>query len=439
MARIAIVGGGISGLCTALALSEHEVTVLEAGPRLGGKLHSEHVDGAVLEAAANGLLNAEPSVGRLVERLKLESQVILATEGERYVFFQGRMQAIPTSPPTLLTKGFLSLCGRLRLLTEPFRTCGPADEPIAEFTRRRLGNEVLQKLVTPMVTGIHAGDPEQLSMSACFPKLKKLEQEHGSLLAGLRKQASIESPGQLMSFQGGLSTLIEALHRELEHTVVLNAPCRELQKSGSRWQLNWGEASGTFDIVVLACGAEASSRLIEPLSPDVTRAFRDIPTAAVGVVAMVLPTENWTPPSGFGCLVPDLERSPPILGALFTSNIFPSHAPEGTAVMRIILGGTRDPQALNASDEALLTRAQAGLESLLGKLPPPTATRVHRYPKAIPQYTMGHLERVHSVRALEAQEHGLFFTGNHLDGVAVKDCIRSAEETANRVKQELSR
>ncbi len=126
-------------------------------------------------------------------------------------------------------------------------------------------------------------------------------------------------------------------------------------------------------------------------------------------------------------------------GVLFSSNIFPSHAPEGTAIMRVILGGTRDPQAIQATDEELLMRAIQGLESLLGKLPTPCATRIHRYPSAIPQYTMGHLDRVRSVRTLEAQENGLFFTGNHLDGVAVKDCIRNAEETASRVKLELSR
>jgi len=422
-----------------LALSDHELTVLEAGPQLGGKLQSEHVNGAVLEAAANGLLNGEPSVGRLVERLGLESQVILATEGERYVFFQGSMRAVPTSPPAMLTSNFLSLCGRVRLLTEPFRASGPSDEPIAEFARRRLGDEVLTKLVSPMVSGIHAGDTEQLSMEACFPKIKHLEQEHGSLLAGLRKQTSMESPGKLMSFKGGFRTLIQALSQQLGDSVVLNAPCQALRRSGSGWQLHWGENDRTFDAVVLACGAVASSDLLAPLSTDAADAFRAIPSAAVGVVALVLPTGAWTPPSGFGCLVPDLESSPPILGVLFSSNIFPSHAPEGTAIMRVILGGTRDPQAIQATDEELLMRAIQGLESLLGKLPTPCATRIHRYPSAIPQYTMGHLDRVRSVRTLEAQENGLFFTGNHLDGVAVKDCIRNAEETASRVKLELSR
>ena len=154
---------------------------------------------------------------------------------------------------------------------------------------------------------------------------------------------------------------------------------------------------------------------------------------------MVLPTENWAAPSGFGCLVPDVRDSPPILGVLFTSNIFPSHAPESAAVVRVLLGGTRDPQALEATDETLLMRAIDGMESLVGKLPTPSATRIYRHPSGIPQYTMGHLDRVRSVRELEEQENGLFFTGNHLEGVAVKDCIRNAEETASRVKQELSR
>jgi oxygen-dependent protoporphyrinogen oxidase len=439
VARIAIVGGGISGLCAAVCLSDHEVTLLEAGPQTGGKLRSENVDGAILEAAANGLLDAEPAVRRLIEKLGLQSQVITAAKGPRYVFLDGEMRAVPSGPPALLCSAFLSMGARARILTEPFRTCGPADESIAEFTRRRVGAEVLHKLVAPMVMGIHAGDPESLSVSACFPTLKALETQQGSLARGFWAQRKKQGPGTLISFRGGLSTLIDALTEKLGSRVKLNARCTALTRNQPGWQLSWNGTSQDFDAVVLACPPRSSAALIDPISSDTGDAIRGITTAAVGVVALVLPTENWRLPEGFGCLVPDTENAPGILGVLFTSNIFPTHAPQETAVVRIIIGGTRNPLALDATDDVLLEGALSGCQALLGALPTPSAIRIYRYPDAIPQYTLGHLERVQRVRDLEDREIGLFLTGNHLDGVAVKDCIRSAEQTAARVHLELSR
>ena len=435
--RVAIIGGGLSGLSTAWHLRDtHSVDLFEAGPRLGGKLQSHRIAGAVVEESANGLLDGNPAVGRLVEGLGLRDSVLTAQPGTRFIYRDDALHPVPLSPPALLMGSTLSKSARMQLLTEPFRSRGPADESVADFVRRRLGAQVLERLVEPFVTGIHAGDVEALSVAACFPALKEAEMTHGSLLRGLRqrgKENPKASPGKLISFRGGLGTLIRALETALGDRVHTGTTCTALRRVEGGWQLEGVRLETLYDSVVLACPARASGRLLRGLAPEATEILNAMEHLSLAVVAGLIPTETWTPPAGFGCLVAPGPGAPGVLGLLQTTNIFPDHAAEGHATVRLMLGGARDPNVLAATDDDLLAQARSAAETLLGPFPPFAAHRVFRHPKAIPQYHLGHLERVAALRETEESLPGLFLTGHHLDGIAVKDCIRAGEATASRV------
>jgi oxygen-dependent protoporphyrinogen oxidase len=412
------------------------VDLFEAGPRLGGKLQSHRIAGAVVEESANGLLDGDPAVGRLIEGLGLRDSVLTAQPGTRFIYRDNALHPVPLSPPALFKGSTLTGSARMRLLTEPFRVRGPTDESVADFVRRRLGPQVLERLVEPFVTGIHAGDVERLSVAACFPALKEAELTHGSLLRGLRqrsKESPNASPGKLVSFRGGLGTLVRALETALGDRVHTGTTCTALRRVEGGWQLEGVRQEAIYDSVVLACPARASARLLRGLAPEATKILEAMEHVSLAVVAGLIPTETWTPPAGFGCLVVPGPGSPGVLGLLQTTNIFPDHAAEGHATVRLMLGGARDPEVLAAGDDDLLARARFAAETLIGPFPPFAAHRVFRHAKAIPQYHLGHLERVAALRETEESLPGLFLTGHHLDGIAVKDCIRAGEATASRV------
>ncbi len=430
--RVAVIGGGISGLCAAWHLNDtHAVDLFEAGPRLGGKIRSHRLAGAVVEEGPNGLLDGDPAVGRLIDGLGLGDSVLTAKPGPRFVYRDGQLRPVPLSPPALFKDSYLSLGARMRLLTEPFRFRGPPDESVADFVRRRLGPQVLERLMEPFVTGIHAGDVESLSVAACFPALKEAEVAHGSLLRGMRRSGG--SPGKLVSFRGGLGTLIRTLETALGDRVHTGTTCTALRRVEGGWKLEGVRREALYDSVVLACPARASARLLRGLAPEATEILEGMEHVSLAVVAGLISTESWTPPEGFGCLVSPGPGSPEVLGLLLTTNVFPDHAAAGHATVRIMLGGARDPDVLNGSDDDLLARARGATEAMLGPLPAFTDPRVFRHPGAIPQYHLGHLERVAALRETEEGLPGLFLTGHHLDGIAVKDCIRAGEAIASRV------
>jgi oxygen-dependent protoporphyrinogen oxidase len=414
----------------------HSVDLFEAGPRLGGKLQSHRIAGAVVEESANGLLDGDPAVGRLIDGLGLRDNVLTAQPGSRFVYRDGQLHPVPQSPAALFKEPYLSPGARIRLLTEPFRFRGPTDESVADFVRRRLGHQVLERLVEPFVTGIHAGDVERLSVAACFPALKEAELAHGSLLRGMaqrRKGNAGASPGQLVSFRGGLGTLVRALETALGHRVNTGTTCTALRRMEGGWQLEGVRREAIYDAVVLACPARASARLLRGLAPEATEILNAMEHVSLAVVAGLIPTNTWTPPEGFGCLVAPGPGSPDVLGLLLTTNIFPDHAAEGHATIRIMLGGARDPEVLSLSDADLLSKARSAAEALIGPFPAFTDQRIFRHPDAIPQYHLGHPERVAALRLSEEGLPGLFLTGHHLEGIAVKDCIRTGESTASRV------
>ena len=433
MARVVVLGAGISGLAVAeLLRDDHEVTVLEASQRAGGNIATDEVGGCLAERAANGFLDNEPAILRLAERVGLSDELVAATDGARYIYLAPRLVPLPAKPPQIVVSPLLTPLAKLRAGLDLVMPRGPEDETVASFVRRRLGAQPLQRLVGPMVSGVYAGDPEALSLPACFPKMRAMEVEHRSLLlaAKARKAKGFGPPGKLHSFARGMGSLIERLVERTPGT--LGAAATGLERAGEGWTVHTAEGAVAADVVVVTTPAWAAAPLLEPFAPAQAKALADIPYAPIAVAVSAYDTSDWDAPEGFGALVPR-GQGVDVLGTLFTSSIFPGHAPEGRALLRTMIGGALAPQQAGFDEQSLNALVDRDQRALLGSVPDPVERRIYRHPRGIPQYTLGHLDRVATALSAEAEHPGLFLAGAWCGGVGVKDCARTAEHTIERV------
>jgi len=445
---VVIVGGGISGLaCAFFARAQGlTVTVLEESSRPGGKIRTDWVDGFCCEWGPQGFLDNVPETLELVQALRLESRLVKAAEAaaDRFILRDGKLRRIPLSPPAFFASDVLSWPGKLRILAEPFMPKGKAeDESVYAFARRRIGREAAEVLVDAMVTGVYAGRASELSLPATFPKMAAMERNYGSLTRAalaLRKTAGKGGPagpgGTLTSFAGGMQELTDALVASLARELRRNAPVaavRFTEQPPYPWAVRL--ASGEELVgksLVLALPPKQAASLLRALFPEnALEALRAIPTPPVVVVmtAYRTPQPFARPVSGFGFLVPSREPRH-ILGTLFCHSIFPGQAPQGTVLLRTILGGARAPQVIGFSDEELLRLVRRELHAILGGDPDPCLVRVFRHEDGIPQYTLGHLQRLAAIERAAAAFPGLFLTGNAYRGVAVNACIAEAKKLA---------
>ncbi|MDF1561682.1 MAG: protoporphyrinogen oxidase [Deltaproteobacteria bacterium] len=462
--KIVIIGGGISGLASAYRVQEAaraagvkpEITLLERDAHLGGKIRSDRHEGWVVETGPNGYLDSKPGTVRLVKDLGLEDKTLPADEASktRLLYLDGRLQALPTSPPGFMTSSVLPLGGRLRILLEPFQKVGPEDETLAEFGRRRLGNHAVERLLDPFVTGIFAGDPERLSVAAAFPAVKKLELEHGGLIKGMRarakerrlaaKRGEVQQSsggaagpgGHLTSMAGGLTQLIDGIAEAIEGDLRTGVTVEALARNGAGWKVHLvGEPGETLeaDVVVLATPAPAAASLLEGVDAESAGLLRGTPYASMTVVGLGFPKDAIHHDlRGFGYLIPGREKRK-ILGCLWTSSIYPGHrAPKGYVLMRVMVGGARAPELAALPDDELLALVRSELELTMGmRWVPPSHQRIFRWPQAVPQYPVGHLVSMGKVLERLAGAHpGLFLTGNHLYGIGINDCTADAERIA---------
>lgn len=433
--RTIVVGGGLSGLAAAYALSRRgeEFVLLESSFRPGGAVRTERERGFLLELGPNTVRPTAPLWG-LIEELGLAGEALRTDpRSPRFVDFGGELHEVPMSLGGLAATRLLSPGGKLRLLGEPFVRRGTdPDESVRDFVTRRLGAQVADRLVEPFVAGIFAGDSSRLSAAAAFPALRRSEREHGSLLAGAiagrlaRRGAGETAPARgLLSFRDGLETLPRALARRLGSSMRPGVGAMSLAPRAGGWSVAAGAEELRADRVVLAAPAHVASMLIAPFAPDAGRALREIPHPPLAVVHLSWPEASMRGPRrGFGHLVaPGGSRR--ILGAVWSSSLFPGRAPEGRSLLTVFLGGTRDPSAPSLSDAALIDAAARDLESegLVRGAPDPV--RVTRWERAIPQYERGHAGRMEVLADTERRMPGLLFAGNYRGGVSVADVIRS--------------
>ncbi len=466
MKRIAVAGGGISGLAIAWAIRTRDpradVLVLERSTRTGGNIRTEQVDGYICEAGPDGFLDNAPDTLQLVRAIGLESQLLPSDEAarRRYIFLNGALREVPSSPGAFLTTPLLSLPGKLRVACEPFAPRrGDAEESIYEFASRRIGEEAASILVDSMVSGIFAGDSRALSLRACFPKMWQLEDEHGGLFRALvatrrhrRKGDAVGAPsGRLTSFTGGMSDLIERLTQKLDDVVRISAPVLELRKTSdvqgyrSGWpatgySLATGRGEIEADAVILAGPSADSAALLHTFDPVLAAALEQIPSAPLAVVCLgydAAEVARYCSLDGFGFLVPR-GQNVRILGALWESSIYPNRAPSGKALLRVMIGGACDRDAVTLDDRELVSAVRGDLARTMGLACAPEFTRIIRHRRGIPQYVKGHLARMRRIETLLQVHPGLFLAGNSYRGVSLNACVSEAEHIAERVLRQVA-
>jgi oxygen-dependent protoporphyrinogen oxidase len=458
-ARVAIIGGGIAGLSVAHALVRAgareraiDLVLLEGTDRLGGNIRSDWIDGFLCEWGPNGFLDNVPATLDLVRDLGLEHR--LQPSGDcarkRYIFRRGRLHPLPAGPFDFLASGLLSWRGKLRIALEPVaRSRPPGDETIHEFATRRIGREAADVLIDSMVSGVFGGDARRLSLKACFPKMWELETEHGGLFRALwarrrrrprrERAVPVGSPlGRLTSFAEGSEELIRGLVRRLDGIVRTGACVSSVSTARSGYAVQMEDGSVLeADSVILAAGSRATARMVCALDTPLARFLEEIPSAPMVVTCLGYEADRLPRPlDGFGFLVPRGE-GPRVLGVLWDSSIYPSRAPEGHVLLRAMLGGAHDPQAIGLDDDVVLDVVRRDLQKTMGISVTPDFVRIFRHPIGIPQYTVGHLERLAAAESRLVSLPGLALAGNAFRGVAINSCVAEAGSIAEGVLRHL--
>jgi oxygen-dependent protoporphyrinogen oxidase len=451
--RVVIIGGGISGLTLAHGLHSRgaEVTLLEAGACLGGNIQTRSREGFITEAGPNSFVDREPSLRVLAASLGIEDRIRAADPAakRRYLYTRGKLRALPMSPPAFLKSDILPLGAKLRMAGELFTRRAPeGDESLGAFGRRHVGRMATEVLVDAMQTGIYAGDVEALSVGAVFPRVVELEKKHRSLVLGLARTQAAERKalppdggaprpsGAVCSFDGGLQVLVEALARALGPAARTGVKVTGLRREGAGWRLAVEEqgqqAELEADRVVLAVPAYVAAGLLRPLDEKLATRLEGITYAPIAVVHLGYAPGSTPPPDGFGFLVPTVERRR-ILGTIHASSTFPWRAEGGRILYTCMVGGAKRPELVELDEEALVTLAREELRELAGVTAEPSFSEVTRWKRGIPQYNVGHLERVAAIDEDVARWPGLHLTGNAYKGVGLLDCIRHAQSLVDTV------
>lgn len=453
MASVAVVGAGLTGLTAALRLKQrgNRVVVYEASDRIGGSIKSERRDGYLPELGPSTLAAPAGAVASLLTELGLDDSKVTASPAarHRYVVRKGRLVRLPMSPPELLTSRLLSNVAKLAIFGEPLIEAGdsPLEESVAAFVRRRFNQEVVDYVANPLLAGIFAGDPEQLSVRHAVPQLHALERTHGSVMKAFvqmmraRREAGhgASGPGGVISFRNGLQELPDALGRELTSEIRLRASVTQLRKGPRGWTV--GAAFQTpelYDAVVYAAPAHSLDEIdLDLPGGEKLSTLASIVHPPVAVLALGFRRDQVSHPlDGFGFLVPEVERRR-VLGAVFSSTLFPDRAPEGHVMVTVFVGGTRDPDLVQADPQTLTARVLDDLRPLLGTQGDPTFRALQVWPKAIPQYVLGYGRFKEIAEDAERRNQGLVLAGTYKDGISLGDAILSGEQAAGRTVQQL--
>ena len=452
MNPVAIIGGGITGLTAAFRLRERgvPVTLYESGPRVGGVIQTVRQDGYLAECGPNTLLETSPRIGELIRDAGLEDQLLYSDPGagKRFLVRRGQPVPLPGSPAAFLFTRLFSLGAKLRLLREPFIRPGDpdADESVAAFVRRRLGQEFLDYAINPLVAGIYAGDPALLSVKHAFPKLHALEQRYRSLIRGQilgarergRRAEVSKQNARKISFRTGLQALPDALHARLSDVARLSAPVTGLARNEDGWMITVRsgdeEEVTVHPAVVFAAPAYRLAGLkLAGIPQRPLRSVSMIPYPPVASVVLGFRREDVVHPlDGFGMLIPEIERFN-ILGTLFSSSLFPSRAPEGCVTLSSYVGGTRAPDLALESPDELVRLTLDDLRHLLGVRGEPTFRHTFVFPRAIPQYNVGFGQCKELMDRTEMESPGLFLAGHYREGISLSDSIVSGDNVTKRV------
>jgi protoporphyrinogen/coproporphyrinogen III oxidase len=470
--RVVVVGGGISGLAATHRLVERsqnfpfrlEVKLLEASSRLGGVIQTIGCDGLLLEGGPDSFISEKPWALDLCQRLGLRSHLIGSNKSHRRSFIvrRGRLLPVPDgfyllAPSQLwpfVTTPIFSWWGKLRIaadlvLPRKKRDMSTGeDESLADFVRRRLGREALERMAQPMVGGIYTADPERLSLRATMPRFLEMERQHRSLiLAMLRQRQRMawveEGPPQgpryslFLSLDQGMQLLVDSLQSKLPaESVCLRTAVESLDRNpaNGRWVLNLKDGTHLeADAVCLAVASYESARLLQHLDSRLAESLKLVPYASTATVNLLYPRVAIPHPlNGFGFVVPAIEKRR-ILACTFCHVKFDGRAPQGQALLRAFVGGALQPEAFELGDDEMIRAVRQDLRELLGITADPVLSRVERHPRAMAQYEVGHLGWLSEVESRIEEYQGLQLAGNAFTGVGIPDCVHRAEECSDRL------
>ncbi len=468
-AKVAIVGGGITGLTTAWYLQQagvDDVVVLESSDRWGGKIQTEKetLPSAeipfILEAGPDSFLTSKPWAWQLAHELGLDDQFLPTNDHNRAVFVlnngqttplpKGVMMMVPTEFGPFVRSPLISWRGKLRMGCDLFIPPkeDDADESLADFVSRRLGAEAVDKLAEPLMSGIYNADAQRQSVLATFARFREVERRHGSLIRGMvsaktkrnqpQSSPSAETPpSAFVSFTGGMQTLVDALVPQLTADLRLATAVTHMAASTNATTLTLATGDTlTAEQVVLAVPAFVAAHLLQEMAPNSAEILSQMRTVSTGTLSLGYRRADVDHPlDGFGILMPRSERRR-INAITWTSTKFDQRAPEDHALIRVFFGGSRTPQTLALPDDDLLAVVKAELADVMGLSAEPLFSHLFRWQNATPQYDVGHLERVSAVE--QTLPTGLHVTGSPYRGIGIPDCVRQAKTTAETVAELLT-
>ena len=459
MTRIAIIGGGISGLTATFTLEDQrragalDYTLYESSPHLGGVLRTEHIDGCIVEAGPDSFISEKPWAADLCRTLGLGDQLIGSNDSDRktYILVRGRLIPMPDGlmfmvPTKILPAGFSPLFSwttKLRMAQELFHPprAANADESVASLVERHYGAEMVDRLADPLLSGVYGGEAASLSVRAVLPRFAEMERTHGSLgramLAARKKMP--RSPDQpapplFTSLKNGMQQLIETLAPRLnQDSLITNTTVQSIQPRTGGWSVSAGLKSDHFNTVILALPALAAAKLLSTCSPELSSELAAIGYSSSITVGLGYDREvRESLPPGFGFLVPRSEGKR-LLAATFVHNKFPHRAPADRALLRCFFAGSNAENIWQLSGDAIVAIVRNELQQILGLRAVPRFARVYKWKSAMPQYGVGHLDRLDRIERLRQQFPGLALAGNGFRGIGIPDCVRSGREAAKQV------
>jgi oxygen-dependent protoporphyrinogen oxidase len=472
MPRIAIIGGGISGLSAAFTLEEKrqsgaqsdtkiEYVLVEAAPRLGGVMVTDRADGCLIEAGPDSFLTEKPWAADLCRKIGLGDQLIGSNDADRKTYIvlhkngrdqlvvmpDGLMFMVPTKIlPTVLSPLF-SLRTKMRMAAEWFHPPhkAEADETVAQMVERHYGSEMVDLLADPLLSGVYGGEATDLSVRAVLPRFADMESKHGSLgramLAARRKMsgAAKAPPRPLFtSLKDGMQQMVDALVARLDRTALkTSSPVQSVIRQNNAWTVSAGYQTDQFDAVIIATPAHAAAAVLQAADENLSRDLGDIRYSSSVTVTLGYDEKvRQSLPPGFGFLVPR-SAGRRMLAATFVHNKFPHRAPENRAIVRCFLGGARDEQILLSTDDEILRIVRKELREIIALGAEPLFARVYKWKSAMAQYSVGHLERLQRIESLRQKLPGLALAGNGYSGIGVPDCVRSGAEAAGKILAEM--
>jgi len=451
--KVIIIGAGISRLTTAYLLHKEgfNVTVLEKNNRVGGSIETVTEGSFLFDRGPNSALETTPIISQLVEELNLRDELVYANkEGNtRYILRKNRLLALPMSPQAFLKSNLFSIRAKLRLMAEPFirKSHDGYYQSIAEFVKRRLGQEFLDYAVNPFVAGVYAGKPEDLSVKSAFPKLYALEEEYGGLILGTirsvrkrkkRKEQSKQS-AKMLSFKNGMKVLPEAIAKHLSNRIKLSANVVSIKKTGEgkfgvAYKVGDQNLTLLADIVTLTTPAYNSSELLGHLDGELKNHLDNVYYPPVLVLYLVYnKVDIGQPLDGFGFLIPSKENKS-FLGAIWSSVIFPNRTNEDTESFTLFIGGSRYPGFVNENEDDIIRSAKNEFEDIMKIKGSTVYTKKQFWPKSIPQYSLGYVEHENYFDHFEINNKGIFLSGNYRGGISIGDCMMNAENVVEKIK-----